>query len=83
MKTKLLKKLRKKADNLYLIFPTNKIHNNQMKMVWQVLRLLGMDKIVYFESDNEFEANMIYEAFKREHILYQVKYLRNKKLRKL
>lgn len=54
-----------------------------MKMVWQVSRLLGMDKIVYFESDNKFEANMIYEAFKREHILYKVKYLRNKQLKKL
>lgn len=42
-----------------------------------------MDEIVYFESDDEFEANMIYEAFKREYILYQAKYLRNKKLRKL
>lgn len=83
MKTRLLKKLRRKADNLYIIFPTCKKHDNQMKMVWQVSRLLGMDKIVYFESDDEFEANMIYEAFKREYILYQVKYLRNKQLRKL
>lgn len=83
MKTKLLKRLRKKADNLYIIFPTCKTHNNQMKIIWQVSRLLGMDEIVYFESDDEFEANMIYEAFKREYILYQAKYLRNKKLRKL
>lgn len=83
MKIKLLKKLREKANNLYLIFPTCKTNNNQIKIVWQVSRLIGMDKIVYFESDDEFEANMIYKALKREHILYEVKYLKNKQIRKL
>lgn len=80
MRTKLLKRLRRDADNLYFVFPTCKTHNNQMKIVWQVLRLIGMDEIVYFESDDEFEANMMYESLKREYINRN---LRNKHFRKL
>lgn len=83
MKTKLLKRLRRDADNLYFCFTTCKTYNNQMKIVWQVLRLIGTGKIVYFESDDEFEVNAMYESFKREYILYQSKYLRNKHFRKL
>lgn len=64
-------------------FTTCKTHNNQMKIVWQVLRLIGTGKMVYFESDDEFEVNKIYESIKKEYILYQLKYLRNKQLRKL
>lgn len=83
MKTRLLKRLRREADNLYSFFPTCKTYNNQMKMVWQVCRLLGMKKICYFESEDDAEAKEMYDFLKRENILYQVKYLRNKQLRKL
>lgn len=83
MKTRLLKRLRRKADNLYFIFPTCKIYNNQMKMVWQVKRLVGMKEIVYVESEDELFALELYKELKREHILYEVMYLKNKQLRKL
>ena len=54
-----------------------------MKIVYQVCRLLGMKKICYFESEDDAEAKEMYDFLKRENILYQVKCLRNKQLRKL
>lgn len=83
MKTRLLKRLRREADNLYSIFPTCKIHNNQMKMVWQVKRLFGMKEIVYVESEDELFALELYKELKRDHIFYELMYLKNKQLRKL
>lgn len=83
MKTRLLKRLRREVDNLYSIFPTYRIYNNQMKMVWQVCRLLGMEKIVYVESEDELFALELYKELKRDHILYEVMCLKNKQLRKL
>lgn len=82
MKTRLLKRLRRKADNLYSFFPTYKIYNNQIKKVWQVKRLFGMEEIVYVESEDELFALELYKELKREHILYEVMYLK-KQLRKL
>lgn len=83
MKTRLLKRLRREADNLYSIFPSCKTHNNQMKIVYQVKRLFGMEEIVYVESEDELFALELYNELKREHILYEVMYLKNKQLRKL
>lgn len=83
MKTKLLKRLRREADNFYSIFPTCKTYNNQMKIVWQVKRLFGMEEIVYVESEDKLFALKLYKELKREHILYEVMYLKNKQLRKL
>lgn len=83
MKTRLLKRLRREADNLYSIFPTYKTYNNQMKIVWQVKRLVGEKEMVYVESEDELFALELYKQLKREHILYEVMYLKNKQLRKL
>lgn len=83
MKTKLLKRLRREADNLYSFFPTYKIYNNQMKKVWQIKRWVGEKGIVYAESEVELFALELYKELKREHILYEVMYLKNKQLRKL
>lgn len=83
MKTRLLKRLRREVDNLYSIFPTCRIYNNQIKKVWQVKGLVGMKEIVYVESEDELFALELYNELKRERILYEVLYLKNKQLRKL
>ena len=81
MKTRLLKRLRREADNLYSFFPACKTYNNQMKMVWQVKRLFGMKEIVYVESEDELFALELYKDLKRDHILYELMCLKNKQLR--
>lgn len=83
MKTRLLKRLRRKADNLYLIFPTCKTHNNQMKMIWQVKMLFGEKEIVCVESEDKLFALELYKELKRDYILYELMCLKNKQLRKL
>lgn len=54
-----------------------------MKKVWQIKRWVGEKGIVYAESEVELFALELYKELKREHILYEVMYLKNKQLRKL
>ena len=54
-----------------------------MKKVWQIKRWVGEKGIVYVESEDELFALELYNELKREHILYEVMYLKNKQLRKL
>lgn len=42
-----------------------------------------MKEIVYVESEDELFALELYKELKRDHIFYELMYLKNKQLRKL
>jgi hypothetical protein len=83
MKTRLLKRLRREADNLYFIFPAPMMCDDMMSIYWNVGVSLGDIRIVYLILDSEEEAKAVYESLKREYVLYSVKCQRLKRLRKL